>query len=351
VDRSKGKLDMSMSQDHNDRHMFAKFSDEDRRLLALLDDLPLVARPWQLVAAEAGCSQRQLLSKLGHWLRCGYVQRIAGLFNSGKLGYRSTLAAVNVGPDEADRAAQTISAYQAVSHNFLREGAELNLWFTVTCPGKGQRLEHVLDDIAHKVSKPVRRFDTIKRYKISFRSVFHRTVRPAWAEQPVPANQPGEDLLVRVIDLVQQDFPLTDRPFDELADRAGLDGRDVLEAASFLKYQKIIRRIGAMVDLAKSTTTKTVMCAWAGDENELELLAHAASSHQLISHCYGRTAYHDWPWKIYTVIHGYDRRQCVRVIEELAAPFFNVRYLTLWTVKQYKQSPIQYEPDKIVLAI
>ena len=55
----------------------------------------------------------------------------------------------------------------------------------------------------------------------------------------------------KLLNLIQQDFPIAAEPFAELGAQLGISETDVLERIKRLKDQGIIRRIGAVFDLRK----------------------------------------------------------------------------------------------------
>jgi DNA-binding Lrp family transcriptional regulator len=57
-----------------------------------------------------------------------------------------------------------------------------------------------------------------------------------------------DDLDRRILDVLQNDFPLSERPFDVLAERLGLDGERFWRRVEQLLEQGVIRRLGASLD-------------------------------------------------------------------------------------------------------
>jgi siroheme decarboxylase len=71
----------------------------------------------------------------------------------------------------------------------------------------------------------------------------------------------------KLLNLIQQDFPITAEPFAELAIQIGIDEADVLERIGRLKAKGIIRRIGAVFDLRKLCFASTLCAARVPEEN------------------------------------------------------------------------------------
>ncbi|MFA5865336.1 MAG: hypothetical protein WC975_11695 [Phycisphaerae bacterium] len=337
-----------MPQSENKKSIHT-LTEQDRRLMALLDDLPLVAKPWDALATETTSTETAVLHKLKTWSDAGYFRYFRALFNSEKIGFKSTLSAIATPDDQADSLAAVISESPFVSHNFLRTGAQFNLWFTLTCPVKGPTLEETIDTLRRNLNVVIRRFDTIRYFKISFKTLFQDGHKPSWLEQPPPTIDLPDDILIQTISLLQNDLPLIERPFLSLAKKGNLTEDQLLEAARLLKHRKILRRLGTIWNLHAIHETQNVMCAWDAPAEQLEPFGRHAANNPRISHCYQRVNYPDWPWKIYTVIHGKDRQDCLSLIDQIGAGFPDVRHIKLWTAKEYKQLPVTFDPAKIVI--
>ena len=123
----------------------------DRRILqGLQDDFPLDERPYDILAGRLGTSCDELWDRVRGLVELGVIRRMGASLDSRKLGYSSTLAAVRVGPDRAEQAAEVIGQFAEVTHSYLRDD-EFNIWFTVIAAG-GQRVESILEQIRSALS-------------------------------------------------------------------------------------------------------------------------------------------------------------------------------------------------------
>jgi len=98
----------------------------------------------------------------------------------------------------------------------------------------------------------------------------------------------------RVLNLIQQNFPLDSDPYQVLADALDDGADDVHAAVSALYARGIIRRIGAFFDAAKLGYASTLVAARVA-EDALEHSAQLASSFPEVTHNYQRDgAYNLW---------------------------------------------------------
>jgi len=123
----------------------------DRTILnALQYDFPLSERPFDVLAERLGLDADLLWQRVQRLLEEGMIRRLGASFDSRRLGYSSTLAAVRVGPELVDRAAEIIGRYSEVTHSYLRDH-EFNIWFTLIA-ADGERIETILDEIREALS-------------------------------------------------------------------------------------------------------------------------------------------------------------------------------------------------------
>lgn len=123
----------------------------DRRILEGLQyDFPLAERPFDILAARLGVDAEVLWQRVKLMVEQGTIRRLGASFDSRKLGFCSTLAAVSVGSGLVERAAETIGRYPEVTHSYLRDH-KFNIWFTLIA-GDAGRIETILHGIRADLS-------------------------------------------------------------------------------------------------------------------------------------------------------------------------------------------------------
>jgi len=109
-------------------------TDFDKKLLNLIQtDLPLEKRPFSVIAEILGTDENTVIERLRFLKEHGLIRRIGPFFDSGRLGYVSTLVALRVKAAHMADVAQNINRYTGVTHNYEREG-KFNLWFALISP-------------------------------------------------------------------------------------------------------------------------------------------------------------------------------------------------------------------------
>ncbi len=104
-------------------------SEFDRELIAATQTgLPLVARPYEAVAAMLGVSGERVRERLGEMLAEGLIRRIGVVPNHYRLGYTANGMTVwDVADDRVDALGTLVGALAGVSHCYRRP-RELPVW-------------------------------------------------------------------------------------------------------------------------------------------------------------------------------------------------------------------------------
>ncbi len=91
----------------------------------------------------------------------------------------------------------------------------------------------------------------------------------------------------RLLDLLQEELPLSPRPFLIVGERLGLSEEEVLERLKVLKEKGFLRHLGASLD-SRRLGFVTTLCAVAVPEERAEEVAHQIADHPEVTHCYLR---------------------------------------------------------------
>lgn len=90
-----------------------------------------------------------------------------------------------------------------------------------------------------------------------------------------------------LLDLLQQDFPLSTRPFQDLADRLNTTEEKLLEKVEEFKTREVIRRIGGVID-AKKMGYYSTLCACQVEQADIDRVGHIINQIKGVTHNYVR---------------------------------------------------------------
>jgi len=129
-------------------------------LREIQDNFPLSESPYEVIADRLNISSEELWNTIQRMLDEGIIRRLGASFDSNKLGFSSTLAAISVEPEQIDHAAKIIGEFAEVTHSYLRRDAELrqasprrvfNIWFTIIAVDD-ESIGNILEQIRRSLS-------------------------------------------------------------------------------------------------------------------------------------------------------------------------------------------------------
>lgn len=329
-----------------------ELDDLDRELLnAVQWDFPLEPRPYAALGGRLGIPEAEVRARVGKVKELGVLRQLSAIFDTRALGYNSSLVAANVDPGRLDEAAEVVNAHPGVSHNYKRNHA-FNLWYTVAVPPGESLEEHV--DVLHRQSGATitRPLPTLKLFKIGVKlDMTGQTAADAKAEvleherpeRRLHMEAPSlSDLDLAAIRVVQEDLPLDELPFAVQAEQIGCGEEDVLDLLRSFKERKLMRRFAAVMNHRSAGFKANAMGVWAVPEERLEELGALMAGFALVSHCYRRPVYSDWPYSVFTMVHGRSARDCEQTIAAIRDETGITEYALLWSIKEYKKVRVRY---------
>lgn len=151
---------------------------QDQTDLAILselqEDIPLVSRPWKVIADRLDIPEYEIISRMNRLKGAGIIRGISPVLESRHFGlHAATLVALRVPAERVDEIAAIISSYAEVSHNFQRDH-EHSVWFTIAARN-GEETHRVLHEILERTgisASDALDLPTVKKIKIDVRFSF-----------------------------------------------------------------------------------------------------------------------------------------------------------------------------------
>jgi DNA-binding Lrp family transcriptional regulator len=150
------------------------------------------------------------------------------------------------------------------------------------------------------------------------------------------------DLEKQVIAAIQGDMPIVERPYRLIAEGMGIEESLLLEVLSDLVDRGIIRRFGATLRHQKSGYQANVMVAWQVAEERIDDVGRTMASFREVSHCYRRDPTDQWPYNLYTMVHGSDEQSCCDTAEKMSRKSGVRTYSLLFSRRELKKTSMQY---------
>ncbi|ABG03479.1 transcriptional regulator, AsnC family [Rubrobacter xylanophilus DSM 9941] len=322
----------------------------DKEILNLIQrDLPLEREPFAAVGREVGVSGQEVIRRIEALKKGRVVRQISAIFDTRVLGYESSLVAARIPPERLSEGAKAINSHPGVSHNYERDNY-FNLWYTLAVPPDSRLGLAGTVEVLHRISgaESTRILPTLKLFKIGVtldmkEGATARKEAPAYGH----ADREGADRNITeedrdAIRILQEDIPLTSRPFDLWARRVGTSWEELLERAEDLRRRKIMRRFSAVLYHRKAGFRANAMGVWKVPAERVDEVGTMFAHYQAVSHCYERPTYEDWPYNIFSMVHGRSREECEAVLDAMAAESGITERLSLYSTREYKKTRVRY---------
>ncbi len=323
--------------------------DADRRLLdRLQNELPFVERPWGALAAEIEMPEDEMLERISRLRGEGVVRQISGIFDTRRLGYKSSLVAARTKPGTQQLAADIVSAHPGVTHNYEREHA-FDLWFTIAVPGDSKiGLDETIELLGRLADiESIRPLPAIRFFKIGVDLDMVGGRDPAAKkDRPRPSleapHRAPTDREIAAVRALQTDLPAVPEPFKDLAEQYGFTVAELMEMGRELLSDGRMRRFAAVVNHRKAGFGQNGMGVWIVDEDRVDEAGRIMASYRGVSHCYERPIYNDWPYRLFSMTHGRDKEECEAVLAALSKETGLGEYAVLYSIQEFKKTRLVY---------
>ena len=328
---------------------------------ALIDEyqsgFPVVERPFRVLGTELGIDESTALERVRRLRDRGIFRRFGAVLNPPVIG-SSTLAAVSAPEARFDTVAEIVNSYQQVNHNYRRDH-EWNMWFVVTA-GSREKRDSILAEISDRTGCDVLTVPMLTDYYIDLE--FPVVNDDAFARESVAATDASatrisEDATAGLSDLdaallveIQDGFPLSATPYQDIADAIDADVSEVVAAVDRLLADGCIKRIGCVVNHIVTGFDANCMVVWDVPDDELDHLGESVGEIPYVTLCYHRPRRPDqgWEYNLFTMIHGREADAVDEKIDELAAEHLPFDHERLYSTATLKQTGARY--DELVSA-
>ena len=150
------------------------------------------------------------------------------------------------------------------------------------------------------------------------------------------------ELEKKVITAIQGDIPIISRPYEIIAQNLGISEETLLKIVARLAQKGIMRRFGATLRHQKTGFGANAMIAWQVEEARIEAVGRIMASFKQVSHCYRRNPTDQWPYNLYTMVHGNIKAECHATAREMSEKAGVTTYRLLFSLRELKKTSMQY---------
>ena len=307
---------------------------------------PLVSRPFDEMAKKFNITSDEIKSRLIKMKRNGVLRQLSAIFDTRKLGYTSSLVAMEIEDDKLIQVANQINKHPGVSHNYEREH-QFNLWFTLAVP-PGSDLKSELDKFSKLDGiKKVRMLPTLQLFKIGVKLDMIESKK-----HDVKPSEPKKE--IKKIDFVateedkefirhlQKDLEIIDRPFLKSADALGITEEQVFEKLRHYESIGVMRRYAAILRHRQAGFTANGMIVWKVPEERIKKVGEKLGAFPQVSHCYERPVYPDWPYNVFSMIHCKSMEEAKEMALDIQNQINVDEYKILFSSREFKKTRVEY---------
>ena len=305
---------------------------------------PLVAKPFETLAQELNTTEKEVLQILNEQKEANIIRQTSAIFDTKRLGYQSSLVAFKIKPNKIDTAVEIINAHPGVSHNYERNH-DFNIWFTLAVDPKTRLgLEKTVEILAQLTqADEYIMLPTLKLFKINVKlnttgKDEKKEVVKKVQHKKIELTPLHQEIILRV----QYDIKFVSEPFKEIIEALNIDYDTFFAILQELQDAGVMRRFASILNHRKAGFNANAMVVWDVDENEGESIGKKAAEFSAVSHCYLRPKYPNWPYNLFTMVHGKTTEETNAIIEEMAQEIDAKEHMPLYSSREFKKVRIEY---------
>ena len=249
---------------------------------------PLVTRPFDTIAKKFNTTPEIVKERLNNLKEIGVLRQLSAIFDTRKLGYTSSLVAMEIEDDKLEYVASQINRHPGVSHNYERDH-QFNLWFTLAVP-PGADLKAELDkfNVLQGIKK-VRMLPTLQLFKIGVKLDLvdekKHDIAPTEEKKEIknikfePTEQDKD-----FIRELQKNMEIIDEPFVNAANNLGLTENELFEKMKHYEDIGVMRRFAAILRHRQIGFTANGMIVWKVDDDKISEVGAKLGSFPQVSH-------------------------------------------------------------------
>lgn len=288
--------------------------------LSLIDrwqrNFPLVERPFAVVGRSAGLDESATIATFNRLRADGVISRIGAVVKPHSVG-ASTLAAMQVPPEQLERVAAIVSGEPLVTHNYERTHA-LNLWFVIAGGATAEAMASTIKRIEERTGLSVLDLPLLEAYHLDLGFPLggegagqRENIESSGEYRPDPLDR-------NILAAIEDGLPLVERPYRAVAEHLGRDQQAVIDRLEQLTASGIVTRFGCVVRHRALGYSANAMAVWDIPDNNVGTVAAIFARSPNVTLCYRRPRRRPaWPYNLFCMVHARSRRDAFAAIDEL----------------------------------
>ncbi len=321
----------------------------DEILYRVQKNFPLTKKPFKYIAKELNTTEENVLKILKKEKDNNIIRQTSAIFDTKKLGYKSSLIAFEIDEEDIDFAVELLNSHPGISHNYERDHS-YNIWFTLAiAPNSKSNLEDtvkILAKLSH--AKDYIILPTLKLFKISVKlDTTDKQEKKEKIAKKDFKNMQLNEYHYNIIKEAQNDIPIISEPFKDIIEKLNISYDDFFDVLKQFQEAGIMRRFASILNHRKAGFGANAMVVWDIEEGEKsEEIGKIAASFSAVSHCYLRPKYPTWNYNLFTMIHGKTKEDTQEVIDSIAKEIEYKSKMPLYSSREFKKVRVKYFCDE-----
>ena len=151
-----------------------------------------------------------------------------------------------------------------------------------------------------------------------------------------------DELDREIINALSGDISGVKQPYKEIAERLNVSDEEVLKRVRGYQKAGQLRRLGAMIAHRVAGVDANGMIVWDVPEAQIEKMGATLASEPEVTHCYARPRYPEWPYNLFTMVHGRTREECRKVAKKLSKKVGIEQFQVIFSTREFKKTSPRY---------
>ncbi len=322
---------------------------EKEILLRVQKNFPLEPKPFEAIANELGIEEKEVLDILKKQKSLKIIRQTSAIFDTKKLGYKSSLVAFEIDEDKIDDTVKILNEHPGISHNYERNH-NFNIWFTLAVPPNSELgLEKTVKILASKTAaNDFIILPTLELFKISVK--LDTTGKEEKKEAVRKQNFKKLELTqnhYNIIKLAQNDIEIVSEPFKNIIKQLDINYDEFFKTLKEFKEAGVMRRFASILNHRNAGFNANAMVVWDIEEgNKGKEIGNQIAKYSAVSHCYLRPKYPNWQYNLFSMIHGKTKDDTQNVIDNIKNEIKYKSFKPLYSSREFKKVRINYFSDE-----
>lgn len=152
----------------------------------------------------------------------------------------------------------------------------------------------------------------------------------------------------QLIAILSEGLPIVSRPYEAVAQTLGTSAVDIVARIENLRAEEALSRFGVIVRHREIGYRANAMVVWDVPDDEVTALGHRLATEPCVTLCYRRPRARDWPYNLFTMIHGISRPETLERLQEMIerCALQDINNDVLFSTRRFKQRGARYGEEK-----